>query len=74
LQLHSIESAGRAIGQFLDYGLDECTLHKIFILANYLKAKYEGAMEVQLDLLHRDYVAAAPQALGVPMDDTVPLI
>ncbi len=64
LQLHPLEMYGRAITELGDMNVNETLGHQAFILANYLQAKYEGKMIVQLDLLHRDYLETFPQIVN----------
>ena len=65
LQLHPLEMYGRATREMQEYTLDQLLLHKIFILASYLKSKYEPDIFIQLDFLHRDYIKEFPQSVNV---------
>jgi Fe-coproporphyrin III synthase len=64
LQLHPLEMYGRANDEMADSTIDDTLAHQTFILANYLRSKYEGEMVVQLDLLHRDYLQLFPQIVN----------
>lgn len=68
LQLHPLEMHGRAVNEMQGFGLDQTTLHKVFLLAAYLKSKYEPGMFIQLDLLHKEYIKAMPQSVNVRSD------
>jgi Fe-coproporphyrin III synthase len=61
LQLHPLEMYGRAAEALTGMLVDDTPAHQAFIMANYLQAKYDGKMVVQLDLLHRDYLQTFPQ-------------
>jgi Fe-coproporphyrin III synthase len=65
LQLHPLENSGRANEELKEGVLSEMNLHKSFIIANYLKTKYEGKMDIQLDLSHRDYLVSFPETFGI---------
>lgn len=65
LQLHPLEMQGRASNDMLGSEIDDTLAHQAYILANYLKSKYAQKMVVQLDLLHRDYIAAFPQVVNM---------
>jgi Fe-coproporphyrin III synthase len=60
LQLHPLENIGRGKEYFNALANDQDNLHRVYLLANYLRQKYEGEMLVEVDLLHRDHVLAAP--------------
>jgi Fe-coproporphyrin III synthase len=64
LQLHPLEMYGRAATKLSQFSFDDTLAHQAFILANYLRSKYDGKMIVQLDLLHRDYIEAFPQVVN----------
>jgi Fe-coproporphyrin III synthase len=64
LQLHPLEMYGRAMVELSCMTVDETLGHQAFIMANYLQAKYDGKMIVQLDLLHRDYLETFPQIVN----------
>lgn len=64
LQLHPLELYGRAEINMAGSSVDEILAHRAFILANYLQAKYADTMVVQLDLMHREYIAFFPQAVN----------
>jgi Fe-coproporphyrin III synthase len=64
LQLHPLEMYGRAEENLFDSSIDDTLAHQIFILANYLQAKYADTMVVQLDLLHREYLESFPQVVN----------
>ena len=61
LQLHPLEMYGRATETLTGMLVDDTLAHQAYIMANYLTAKYEGKMVIQLDLLHRDYLETYPQ-------------
>ncbi len=63
LQLHPLEMYGRAIQALGGMEVDDTLAHQAFIMANYLDAKYDGKMAIQLDLLHRDYLESIPQTV-----------
>ena len=63
LQLHPLEMYGRAIQALGEMQVDDTLAHQAFIMANYLDAKYDGKMAIQLDLLHRDYLESIPQTV-----------
>lgn len=64
-QLHPLEYYGRAQNEFSTDRLTQESLHRSFILARYLKAKYYGRMHVQFDVFHRDYLMDFPQAVSL---------
>lgn len=63
LQLHPLEMYGRAVQALTGMQVDDTLAHQVFIMANYLQAKYDGKMTIQLDLLHRDYLESFPQTV-----------
>lgn len=63
LQLHPLEMVGRAQVQLCNQAPDQLFLQKLYILAFFLKQKYENEFYVQLDLLHKDIVLAHPQLI-----------
>jgi MoaA/NifB/PqqE/SkfB family radical SAM enzyme len=64
LQLHPLEIHGRAVDKLSGLIIDDTFGHQAFIMANYLRSKYEGKMAVQLDLSHRDYLASFPSVVN----------
>jgi MoaA/NifB/PqqE/SkfB family radical SAM enzyme len=68
LQLHPLEMYGRAIEEMQGFGMDQLTLHKVFVLASYLKSKYDSEIFVQLDLLHKDSIKEDPKSVNVLPD------
>jgi MoaA/NifB/PqqE/SkfB family radical SAM enzyme len=70
LQMHPLEQTGRAV---LDPGLlspsQEC-LHKVFILASYLRQKYSGVLHIQLDFLHREHILDSPVLVSAAQEAT----
>lgn len=65
LQLHPLEMYGRAVDEMQHFGLNQSRLHKVFVLASYLKSKYQSEMFVQLDLLHKEYIKEFPQSVNI---------
>lgn len=65
LQLHPLENAGRTNDELSEGILSELNLHKAFIIANYLKTKYEGLMDIQLDLSHKNFLESTPESFGI---------
>lgn len=65
LQLHPLENAGRTNIEFSEGFLNDITLHKIFIITNYLKEKFNGIMEIQLDLSHHEFLKSFPESFGI---------
>ena len=62
LQLHPIESAGRAIEELNnDFFLSQDDLHRIFILTSIIKETTD--IEIQLDLLHKHYIKEQPKVI-----------
>lgn len=53
LQLHLLEETGRAKTDMIGEGIDDLLRHKLFILATYLKQKYEPHMHLQVDMITR---------------------
>ena len=64
LQLHPLEMYGRAVEEMAGSALDDTRYHQIYILANYLRSKYQDRMLVQLDLLHREYLLEFPESVS----------
>ncbi len=60
LQLHPLESSGRGIDMMDDLGLSPDDLHRVYILAHYLKNKYDGQILVEIDVIHRDILEKNP--------------
>lgn len=54
LQIHPLESAGRAATDLRGESPDDDLLARAFVFGYVLEAHYEGALKVQLDLVHRD--------------------
>ena len=70
LQLHALEAAGRAADELDgDAYLTEADLHRVYILAAVIRA--EGTIRLQLDLAHREYLLAHPEAVFVGPDHAV---
>lgn len=65
LQLHPLEMYGRALEEMQGFGMDQLTLHKVYVLASYLKSKYDSEMFVQLDLLHKKTIQDDPKIANV---------
>lgn len=60
LQLHPIESTGRAIDELNnDYFLSQEDLHRIFILSSIIKET--SPIKIQLDLLHKHFIEEHPE-------------
>jgi Fe-coproporphyrin III synthase len=64
LQLHPLELTGRASREFYELCPSQESLHKIFIIGDYLEEKYQGQMQIQLDFLHRDRILQSPGVIG----------
>lgn len=60
MHFHPLEIAGRAADTMKTVNFDSITLHKIYILFNYLKELYRDDIFMQLDLLHRDHITDNP--------------
>ena len=67
LQLHLLEETGRAETDMMGESVDDLMRHKIFILATYLKQKYEPRIQLQLDMITRQSLlqAAGEQGEGL---------
>jgi MoaA/NifB/PqqE/SkfB family radical SAM enzyme len=63
LQLHPLELAGRAETTLKQFAAEGDVLSKIYLLYAALACKYDGVMNIQMDLLHRDQVLAAPELI-----------
>ncbi len=61
LQLHPLELTGRALTDFNHLVPSQESLHKVFIIGNYLEEKYRNKMRIQMDFLHREYILQSPQ-------------
>lgn len=61
LQLHPLEAAGRATDQMAGEIMAEEHRHTAFIIANLLKVKCADVIQIQLDLLHKDYIIRYPE-------------
>jgi MoaA/NifB/PqqE/SkfB family radical SAM enzyme len=61
LQIHPLESAGRAAVEMKEQSANDEVLAAVYVLAFILGARYEGKLRIQLDLLHRDIVREQPQ-------------
>lgn len=64
LQLHPLEMHGRAVEMLASQGVDDTLAHQAFILASYLRSKFNNKMVVQADLLHRDYLETFPETVN----------
>ena len=64
LQLHLLEETGRAETNLVNEHVDDLIRHKVFILAAYLKQKYEPAMQLQLDMITRESLIASAGEQG----------
>lgn len=60
LQFHPLEMAGRAEEKLPDLCPEDDVLSKAYLMAFALALKYNGAMTIQLDLLHSDEVLSTP--------------
>ena len=60
MHFHPLEIAGRAVDTMKSVSFDSITLHKIYILFNYLKELYHEEIFMQLDILHRDHIIDNP--------------
>ena len=60
LQIHPLESAGRAATDLRGEGPDDDLLARAYVFAYALGAHYDGLLKVQLDLVHRDLLRDAP--------------
>ncbi len=63
LQLHPLESIGRAQNDCQDFLMDLDTLHKIYIIGNLLKRESTNTYKVQLDLLHAHEIHQDPSII-----------
>lgn len=66
-QLHPLENFGRARQSF-NYSLSQEILYKAYILYHYIKDKYNDAMFVQLDFLHKQHIIDFPSLVNVHFD------
>ena len=64
-QLHPLEMYGRAVEELSASSVNDTLAHRIFILADYLRSKYDKKMSIQLDLLHKDYLREFPEVVNV---------
>lgn len=64
LQLHPLELTGRAATEFNEMLPSQESLHKVFIISNYLEEKYAGRMKIQLDFYHREFVVRSPRSVN----------
>ena len=64
LQLHPLELTGRALTSFNHLVPSQESLHKVFIIGNYLEEKYAGKMRIQMDLLHSKLILQSPQIVS----------
>lgn len=64
LQLHPLELTGRALTDFNHLQPSQESLHKVFIIGNYLEEKYTNKMKVQLDFLHSKIIMHSPQTIS----------
>ena len=63
LQLHTLEAAGRAVTEVdPDLYLDQDDLHRVFLLVTIIRRTNPG-LQLQLDLIHRDYLEQHPEAV-----------
>lgn len=69
VQLHPLELTGRALKEFNHLVPSEESLHKIFILGNFLQEKFQGEMKVHLDFLHREYIVNSPLSVSYHGED-----
>lgn len=74
LQLHPLELHGRAQYDLKRQQLNQQLLHKVFILANYLKQKYTQKMLIQLDFSHKESIRKHPQIVHYFGSDFIPTI
>lgn len=61
LQIHPLEMAGRASPTLSALSARDEDLAKAYLLSFALAAKYQGNMEIQVDLLHRLHLLEAPR-------------
>lgn len=64
IQFHPLELSGRASLEMPNEAINQELLHKVFIITNYLKNKYDGQLNIQLDFLHRDYIKKHPETVA----------
>ena len=64
LQLHPLELTGRALTSFNHLVPSQESLHKVFIIGNYLEEKYAGKMRIQMDFLHSKLILQSPQIVS----------
>ncbi len=64
IQFHPLELYGRAIEEMPNEQMGQDLLHKVFIVANYLKSKYQGKMNIQLDVLHKEHILKYPETVA----------
>lgn len=69
LQLHPMELTGRAAIAFQHLLPTQETLHRVFIISNYLQQKYEGRMHIHMDFYHRNLVLETPAAVSYYGDE-----
>ena len=62
LQIHPLESAGRAATDLRGEGPDDDLLARAYVFAYALAAHYDGLLKIQLDLVHRDLLRDAPES------------
>ncbi|WP_205502442.1 radical SAM protein [Rufibacter psychrotolerans] len=63
-QIHPLENYGRAKEEFKGNFVTQETLHRTFIIGNFLQAKYSSEMTVQMDFLHKDYIYYNPATIN----------
>jgi MoaA/NifB/PqqE/SkfB family radical SAM enzyme len=68
LQLHPLELSGRAAREMVDEYPGEETLLRTYVVAAGLRALYQDALTVQLDLFHRDALPDPRRSVGPPDD------
>jgi Fe-coproporphyrin III synthase len=69
LQLHPLELDGRAKETFSMQRLTQESLHKTHVLGTYLQSKYAESMRIQMDFLHREYIAEYPTTVHFQGND-----
>ena len=61
LQIHPLELTGRAVPELTGDALRTDTMHRVYVLAALLEARYRSRLRVQLDLLPVDEIRADPE-------------
>ena len=64
LQLHPLELTGRALREFKHLPPSQESLHKVYILEDYLREKFAGKMKIHFDVLHRESILHSPKTIS----------